>query len=184
MFFLECLNKTRTWVCQFSPAIYITRVQAYLTPKCLYIVTCNPIVSLLLWPTSSGSVQFSRLVKSDSLQPPESQHTRPPCPSPSPGVHSNSCPSSRWWHPAISSSVSPSPAPHPSQHQGLFQRVSSLHEVASIGVSASASVLPMNTQDWSPLGWTAWISLQSRESQESSPIPQFKSINSSALRFL
>ena len=83
------------------------------------------------------------------------------------------------------SSPSP-PAPNPSQHQGLFQWVSSSYQMAKVfGVSASASVLPMNTQDWSPLGWTGWISLQSKgHSQEASPTPQFKSISSSALSFL
>ena len=80
-----------------------------------------------------SSVQFSRSIMSDSLWPHESQHTRPPCPSPTPGVHPNLCPSSRWCHPAISSSVVPSPsAPSHSQHQGLFQWVNSLHEVAKV----------------------------------------------------
>ena len=78
-------------------------------------------------------VQFSRSVVSDSLRPHESQHGRPPCPSPTPGVHSDSRPSSWWCHPAISSSVVPSPrAPNPSQHQSLFQWVNSLHEVAKV----------------------------------------------------
>ena len=81
-----------------------------------------------------SSVQFSRSVVSNSLWPHESQHARPPCPSPTPGVHSDSHPSSQWCHPAISSSVaSPSPlAPNPSQHQSLFQWVNSLHEVAKV----------------------------------------------------
>ena len=101
---------------------------------------------------------------SNSLRPHELQHTRPPCPSPTPRVYSNSCPSS-WSIQASHPLLSPSPpAPNPSQHQGLFQWVNSSHEVAkggqSIEVSASASVLPMNTQDWSPLGWTGWTSLQ------------------------
>ena len=100
---------------------------------------------------------------SDSLRPHELQHARSLCPSPTPGAYSNSCPSSRWCHPAISSSVVPSSScPNPSQHQGLFQWVNSAWGGQSIGVSASASVLPMNTQDWSPLGWTGWISLQSK----------------------
>ena len=81
-------------------------------------------------------------------------------------------------HPLLSPSP---PALNLSQHQGLFQWVSSSHVVE---VSASTSVLPMNTQDWSPLGWTSWISLQSKGLQESSPTPQFKSINSSVLSFL
>ena len=78
----------------------------------------------------ASSVQFSRSVMSDSLRPHESQHARPPCPSQTPGIYSDSCPSSQWCHPAISSS-SP-PAPNPSQHQGLFQWVNSSHEVAEV----------------------------------------------------
>ena len=79
------------------------------------------------------SVQFSRSVVSNSLRPHEAQHARPPCPSPTPRVHSDSRPSSRWCHPVISSSVVPSPpAPNPSQHQNLFQWVNSLHEVAKV----------------------------------------------------
>ena len=108
-----------------------------------------------------GSIQFSRWVMSDSLQPHESQHTRPPCPSPTPGVYSNSCPSSWWCHPAISSSVIPfSSCPQSLLASGSLP-MSQLFEWGgqSTGVSASASVLPMNTQDWSPLGWTGWISL-------------------------
>ena len=104
-------------------------------------------------------IQFSRSVVSDSLRPHESQHTRPPCPSPTPGVYSNSCPLSRWCHPAISSSVIPfssCPQSLPASECQLFawggQRT---------GVSASASFLPKNTLDWSPLEWTGWISLQS-----------------------
>ena len=109
------------------------------------------------------SVQFSHSVVSDSLQPHESQHATPPCPSPTPGVHSNSCPSSRWCHPAIWSSVVPfSSCPQSLLAAGSFP-MSQLFAWGgqSIGVSASTSVLPMNTQDWSPLGWTAWLSLQS-----------------------
>ena len=110
------------------------------------------------------SVQFSRSVMSDSLQPHESQHARPPCPSPTPGVHANSCPSSWLCHPVISSSVVPfSSCPQSLPASGSFP-MSQLFAWGgqSIGVSASASVLPMNTQDWSSLGWTVWISLQSK----------------------
>ena len=133
-----------------------------------------------------SSVQFSGSVVSDSLQPHESQHTRPPCPLPTPRVHSNSCPSSQWCHPAISSSVVPfSSCPQSLPASGSFPMIPLFTWGGqSIGVSASASVPPMNTQDWSLLGWTGWISLQPRDSQESSPTPQFKSINSSALSFL
>ena len=101
---------------------------------------------------------------SNSLQPHESQHARPPCPSPTPGVYSNPCPSSRWCYPAISSSIVPfSSCPQSLPASGSFL-MSQLFvwRGQSIGVSASASVLPMNTQDWSPLGWTVWISLQSK----------------------
>ena len=111
-----------------------------------------------------SSVQFSRSVVSDSLWPHESQHARPPCPSPTPGVYSNSCPLSRWRHPAISSSVVPfSSCPHSLSASGSLP-MSQLFAWGgqSIGVSASASVLPMNTQDWSPLGWIGCISLQSK----------------------
>ena len=110
-----------------------------------------------------SSVQFSRSVVSDSLRPHESQHAGPPCPSPTPGVYSNSCPSSRWCHPAISSSVLPFSCPQSLPSSGSFS-MSQLFTWGgqSIRVSASASVLPMNTQDWSPLGWTGWISLQSK----------------------
>ena len=108
--------------------------------------------------------QFSHSVVSDSLQPHESQHTRPPCPSPTPGVYPNSCPLSRWCHPAISSSVVPfSSCPQSLPASESFP-MSQLFTWGgrSIGVSALASILPMNTQDWSPLGWTSWISLQSK----------------------
>ena len=108
-----------------------------------------------------SSVQFSRSVVSDSLRPHESQHTRPPCSSPTPGVYSNSCPSSQSCHPAISSSVVPfSSCPKSLPASGSFP-MSQLFTWGgqSTGVSASSSVLPMNTRDWSPLGWTSWISL-------------------------
>ena len=110
-----------------------------------------------------SSVQFSHSVVSDSLWPHGLQHTRPPCQSPSPGVHSNSCPLSWWCHPTISSSVIPFssclqsfPAPGSFQMSQLFASGGQ-----SIGVTTSTSALPKNTQDWS-LGWTGWISLQSK----------------------
>ena len=111
-----------------------------------------------------SSVQFSCSVMSDSLLPHEPQQARPPCPSQTPGVYPNSCPLSRWCHPTISSSVIPlSSCPQSFPESGSFkmsQLFSSWSQ--SIGVSASTSVLPINTQDWSPLGWTGWISLQSK----------------------
>ena len=108
-----------------------------------------------------SSVQFSRSVVSNSLRPHESQHARPPCPSPSPRVHPDSRPSSPWCHPAISSSVVPfSSCLQSFPASGSFP-VSQLFTSGgqSIGVSASTSVLPMDIQDWVPLGWTGWISL-------------------------
>ena len=112
----------------------------------------------------SHSVQFSRSVVSDFLRPHESQHTRPPCLSPSPGVHSNSRPSSQWCHPAISSSVVPFSCCPQSLPASESFPVSQLFtwDGQSTGVSASAPFLPKNTQDWSPLEWTSWISLQSK----------------------
>ena len=132
-----------------------------------------------------GSVQFSRSVMSDSLLHRGLQHIRNPCPSPTPGAYSNSCPLSQWCHPTISSSVVPfSSCLQSFPALGSFQMSQFLSSGGQIiGVSASASVLPVNIQDWFPLGWTGYISLQSK-GLESSPTPQFKSINSSALSFL
>ena len=112
----------------------------------------------------TSSVQFSSSVVSDSLRPHESQHTRPPCPLPTPRVYSNSCPLSWQCHPAISSSIVPfSSCPQSLPASGSFP-MSQLFTSGgqSIGVSASASILPMNTQDSSPLRWTGWISLKSK----------------------
>ena len=127
----------------------------------------NAFVAIKLFRESESwkvPVQYSHSVVSDSLRPHELQHARPPCPSQTPRVYSNSCPLSRWCHPAIPSSVIPfcsSPQSLPASGSfpvsQLFARGSQ-----STGVSALASVLPMNTQDWSPLGWTSWISLQSK----------------------
>ena len=113
---------------------------------------------------TSASVQFSCSVVSDSLRPHESQHSRPPCPSPTPRVHPNPCPLSWWCHPTISFSVvSFSSCPRSFPASGSFP-MSQLFISGgqSIGVSASTAVLSMNTQDWSPLGWIGWISLQSK----------------------
>ena len=110
------------------------------------------------------SVQFSHSVMSDSLRPHELQHARPPCLSPSPGIHSDSRPSSQWCHPAISSSVIPfSSCPQSLSASESFP-MSQLFAWGdqSTGVSALASFFPKNTQGWSPLEWTGWISLQSK----------------------
>ena len=112
---------------------------------------------------TSSSVQSSHSVVSDPLWPHGLQHSRPPCPSPAPRAYSNSCPSSRWCHSTILSSVVPFFCPQSFPASGSFQMS---HFFASggqsIGVSASASVLAMNIQEWSPLGWAGWISLQSK----------------------
>ena len=133
-----------------------------------------------------SSVQFSRSVVSDSLRPHESQHARPPCPSPTPGVHPNPCPLSRWCHPTISSSTVPSPpALNLSQDQGLFQWVSSLHrwpEYWSFSFNISPSNLSLRT-DLLQNGLVG-SPCSSRDSQEPSLTPQFKSINSSVVNIL
>jgi len=110
------------------------------------------------------SVQSIHSVMSNYLRPNGLQHTGPPCPSPAPGVYSNSCPLSQWCHPVISPSVVPFsshlqsiPALGPFPMSHFFES-----DGQSVGVSASTSVLPMNTQDWFPLGWTGWISLWSK----------------------
>ena len=114
--------------------------------------------------TEIGSVQFSHPDMYDYLWPRATQHTRPPCPSPTPRVHPKPCPSSRWCHPTMSSSV----IPFSSCLQSFWASGSfPMNQLftwggQNIGVSTSTSVLPMNTQDWFPLGWTSWISLQSK----------------------
>ena len=117
-----------------------------------------------IWKAQFSSVHFSRSVVSNSLWPHGLQYARPPCPSPTPGVYSNSCPLSRWCHPTISSSVILF-----SSHLQSFPASESFPKSQffasggqSIGVSPLVSVLPMNIQDWFPLGWTGWISLQSK----------------------
>ena len=118
----------------------------------------------LFWGPISPTVQVSHSVVSDSLQPHEPQHTRPPSSSPTPRVYPNSCPLCQWCHPTISSSVVPfTSCPQSFPASGSFP-MSQLFASGgqSVGVSASASVLPVNIQDWFPLGWTGWISLQSK----------------------
>ena len=119
---------------------------------------------LLILLDQFRSVQFSHSVVSDSSRPHGLQHDRPPCPSPNPRVYSDSCPLSRWCHPTISSSVIPfSSCLQSFPGSGSFPMSQFFTSGGqSIGVSASTSVLPMNIQDLFPLGWTGWISLQSR----------------------
>ena len=148
----------------------------------IWIYFCFLYIHFLIldstWSDSISSVQVSRSIMSDSWRPHESQHARPPCPSPTPGVHSDSRPSSQWGHPAISSSVVPFsscpqslPASESFPMGQLFTWGSQ-----STGVAALASFLPKKSQGWSPCS--------PKDSQESSPTPQFKSINSSALSLL
>ena len=119
------------------------------------------MTSTSLWPFSS--VQFSCSIVSDSLRPHELQHARPPCPSPTPGVHSDSRPSSPWCNPAISSWVVPFSCPQSLPASGSFPMSQFFAWGGqSTRVSALASVLPKKSQDWSPSKWTGWISLQSK----------------------
>ena len=160
--------------------------------------TCTIKISVKLLRYVSSSVtlssqfniiHFSHSVMSDSLQPHRLQHARLLCPSPTPGPYSNSCALNQWCHTTISSSVIPFSSCFQSfPASGSFpvgQFFASGGQ--SIGVSASASVLPVNIQDWFPLGWTGWICLQSKGLLRVpwySPIPQFKSIYFLALNFL
>ena len=133
----------------------MTELRTNLTPLCT-----SPILSSLFYCL----IQFSHSVMSDSLRLHGLQHAKPPCPSPTPRVHPNSCPLSWWCHPTVSSSVVPfSSCPQSFPASGSLQ-MSQLFTSGgqSFGVSASTSVLPVNTQDWSPFRWTGWISLQSK----------------------
>ena len=150
-----------SWVALHKTLSYTTVVQVfkswnlhwYNINKSTDFTQISPIVLI-------SSVQS---VMSDSLQHHRLQHARPPCPSPTPGVYSNSCALSRWCHPTISSSVVPFTFPQSSPATRSFPMSQFFaSDGQRTGVSASVSVLPMNTQDWSPLGWTGWISLQSK----------------------
>ena len=145
----------------FLAALFII-ARTWKQPRCP--LTDEWIKKLWYIHTMEYSVQFSHSVMSDSLRPHESQNARPPCPSPTPGVHPDSHPSSQWCHPAISSSVVPFSSCLQSLPASESFPMSQLFAWGgqSTGVSALPSVLPMNTQDWSPLGWTGWSSLQSK----------------------
>ena len=150
-----------TYLCGFL--WYMSQIKATTLKRNISGLTLAIVIGVI-FSCFFSSVQCSRSVMSDSLRPHELQHARPPCPSPSPGAYPKSCPSSWQCHLAIPSPVVPfSSCPHSFPTSESFQ-VSQLFPWGgqSIGVWASASVLPMNTQDWTPLGWTAWISLQSK----------------------
>ena len=161
MYPLETKIVKNTCIPLFTAALF-TIARTWKQPRCPSID--ERIMKLWYIYTMEYSVQFSRSVVSDSLRPHEPQHARPPCPSPAPRVHPNLCPLSRWCHPTISSSVVPfSSCPQSFPASGSFQMSQPFASGGqSIGVSASALVLPMNIQDWFPLGWTGWISLQSK----------------------
>ena len=142
------------------------------------------IISPLIKAESTDSVQFSHSVMSDSLWPHRLQHARLPCLSPTPGASSNSCPSSRWCHPTISSSIIPLSSYLQSFPASGSFPISWFFTSSGQSIGASASVLPINIQDWFPLRLTGLISLSPTDSQESFPTLQFKSINSLALSFL
>ena len=169
-------------------SIGVSALASYLTPlhkiaSCLIYYACNlhlflvarmyapksrSLCQFICWCISgvrnSLSVQFSHSFMCDSLRPHKLQHTRPPCPSSTPGVYPNSCLLSRWCHPTISASVVPfSSCLQSFPASGSFQMSQFFTSGGqSSGTSTSASVLPMNIQDWFPLGWTDWISLQSK----------------------
>ena len=156
----KCLQTTFHFCCHFD------RERPWILFVSVYLWSSNMLVinGITFWlGIQFSSVQFSHSVVSDSLRPHELQHARLPCPSPTPGVYSNPCPSSWWCHPTISSSDVPFSWLQSFPASGSFP-MSQLFAWGgqSIGVSASASVLEMNIQDWSPLGWTGWISLQSK----------------------
>ena len=157
------LNSNSPLTVAFLPPLSFNYYHSVIYSTCSWL-SDTPLFLLISAPLVFSSIQFSHSVMSDSLRPHDPQHTRPPCPSPTPGVHPNPCPLCQWCHPTISSSVIPfSSCPQSFPASGSFQ-MSQLFasDGQSIRVSASASVLPMNTQDWFPLGWTGWISLQSK----------------------
>ena len=152
------------WFCGYAQPLSCVIINLQGSPIFFCLQSPSGINYLTTYFVPFSSVPFSHSVVSDSFRPHESQHARPPCPSPTPRVYSNSCPSNQWRHPAISSSVisfSSWPQSFPASRSFLMSQLFSWGG-QSIGVAASASVLPMNTQDWSPLGWTGWISLQSK----------------------
>ena len=169
--------------------IILEKKRPYPPPSVIFWIILHTKFAQFSLAINKTKIQFSSVQSLSHVRLFETlwiAHARPPCPSPTPRVYPNSCPSSWWCHPAVSSSVVPfSSCLQSFAASGSFP-MSQLFAWGSqsTGVSASKSVVPMNTQDWSSLGWTGWISLQSRDSKESPPTPQFKSINSSALSLL
>ena len=179
---LNCVHNTHLFYINDVSGLYysfLILILYYICQRMITVTWCSGVDSHQLMRTDcvyvdifttghsvmfSQLVQFSHSVVFDSLRPHESQHTRPPCPSPTPGVYSNSCPLNWWCHLTISSSVilfSSCPQSFPTSGSlQLSQHFASGGQ--NIGVSALASFLPMNTKDWIPLGWTGWISLQSK----------------------
>ena len=168
--FLPFFKKIYFWLCWvFVAAHRLSLVVANGDYSLIAVRGLFIVVILLLWNTGSrtrfNSIQFSHSVMCHSLQPHESQHARPPCPSPAPGVYSNSCLLSQWCHPTISSSAVPFSSHLQSFSASGYFPMSKLitSSSQSIRIWASTSVLPMNTQDWFPLGWARWIFLKSKE---------------------
>ena len=161
-------------------------LQAYLQILGPAIISIRSWVVMIHYHAPISSVQFSCSVESDSFRPHELQHARPPCPSPTPGVHPDSRLSSQWCHPASHPLSSPSPpAPNPSQRQGLFQWVNSSHEVAKVlEFQLQHHSLQRNPRADLIQNGLVGSPCSPRDSQESSPTPQFKSINSSVLSLL
>ena len=163
-FLLLCLARDLlSWACRL-----VSFISHY-----LFKYSNTPFASSFLTSPPETLIQFSQFchsVMSNSLWPHELQHARLPCPSPTAGVHPNSCPLSRWCHPIISSSFIPFSSHLQSFPASVSFQLSQFFGSGgqSIGVSASASVLPMNTQDWSPLGWTGWT-CSPRDTQQSFP---------------
>ena len=179
----------------FRNSVTINRATAFPPPpKGTEASKVTPEQCAALVPTLCDHLMFAKLmfssvsdsVASDSLWPHGLQQARPPCPSPTTGVYSNSCPLSQWRHPTSSSSVIPfASCPQSFPASGSFPMSQFfISGGQNIGVSASTLVLPMNIQNWFPLGWTGWISLQPKELSRVFSTPQFKSINSSVLSFL
>ena len=156
----KCTKFEERWEQSHKLVLSCRYALIYLTNSHLFSTTSFLVLAHTLF--SPHSVQISCSVASDSLRPHELQHARPPCPSPTPRVHPNPCPLSQWRHPTISSSVIPFSSWSQSFPESGSSPMSQLFASGgqSVGVSTSTTVLPKNTQDWSPLGWTGWISLQ------------------------